>query len=344
MSRIATTVVAAGALALALFAAPAALAAFDNDHISYATELVSGVAQQVDTSSYDVEAGEPNTIDFLSTCNSGHPVGLTHTAWFYFKGTGGQATVTTAGSTFDTALFAFDTYYGGGIVACNDDSGGPPTSSITFPTRNRTIYYVQAGSTCIASPCVGSNGGALRIVATIAANPDVDGDAVVGVQSGGTDCNDNDLRVHPGAYDIPGDGVDQDCDGRDAALPRTPAPRTAIAVTSQVHKTYTRIAKLTAVNVPAGSSVTVSCATKALGCRFSSRSTGVKVARTLALGRLIGTALTRAKLKKGARIEVRVTGGGRVGTVTRFTVRKGKTPTKATLCLPPGAAKPAACG
>lgn len=61
---------------------------------------------------------------------------------------------------------------------------------------------------------------------------------------------------------------------------------------------------------------------------------------TLGLGKLVGKSLTRAKLRKGAKVEVRVDSPGQVGTVTRFTVRKGKTPTKATLCLPPGATKP----
>ncbi|MEZ4462963.1 MAG: putative metal-binding motif-containing protein [bacterium] len=34
-----------------------------------------------------------------------------------------------------------------------------------------------------------------------------------------TDCNDADPSVNPGARDLPGDGIDQDCDGRDLVLP-----------------------------------------------------------------------------------------------------------------------------
>ena len=41
----------------------------------------------------------------------------------------------------------------------------------------------------------------------------------VGFVASGTDCNDANPNVHPGATDIIGDGIDQDCNGADAVAP-----------------------------------------------------------------------------------------------------------------------------
>ena len=40
---------------------------------------------------------------------------------------------------------------------------------------------------------------------------DVDGDGFVSELAGGSDCNDRDASVHPGAPEIEGDGIEQDC-------------------------------------------------------------------------------------------------------------------------------------
>jgi hypothetical protein len=49
--------------------------------------------------------------------------------------------------------------------------------------------------------------------------PDGDGDGHLDAACGGDDCDDENPSVHPGAEEVCGDGLDQDCDGQDLACP-----------------------------------------------------------------------------------------------------------------------------
>lgn len=60
---------------------------------------------------------------------------------------------------------------------------------------------------------------------------DRDGDGV-GSHFGGDDCDEGDPARHPGAPEVPGDGIDQDCDGIDPPKPAPAATESAAASAS----------------------------------------------------------------------------------------------------------------
>jgi hypothetical protein len=163
-------------------------------------------------------------------------------------------------------------------------------------------------------------------------NRDVDGDGFVGSQFGGPDCNDANHAIHPGAIDVPHDGIDQDCTGRDAIYPSLGAN----AVMSVLwYDTYTKVTNLKVSGAPAGAKILLSCASKKRGCKFKTKTIAVKAARPLQLAKL----LRKAKLKRNALVTVRVSKPGYISAVFRFTIRIRKDPVKKTLCSPPGTTK-----
>jgi Putative metal-binding motif len=158
---------------------------------------------------------------------------------------------------------------------------------------------------------------------------DRDGDRV----SPPADCADNNATVWPGAPEIPGNGIDDDCAGGDAPARITAGVKNEWRVT----RTRARVVHLRVVDAPAGASVTIRCLGKR--CRFKARKTIVRANGAANLRRLV----PRRSMPVGTTLEVRIVAPNSIGRVVRFKVKPRRVPNGRSLCLPPGERKPTRC-
>jgi Ca2+-binding RTX toxin-like protein len=168
---------------------------------------------------------------------------------------------------------------------------------------------------------------------------DADGDGIPADR----DCNDADGAIRPGGAEVPGNAVDEDCSG--AADPFATLPVSFSHVFS-ARRTSTRLTKLEVAQLPPGAKVTVTCAQRKdrrikskakRSCPFTRKAYTAR-AGTLSLTR----SFKRRNMAVGTVVRIVVTAPQAIGREWTLTVRKGKAPTRALRCLPPGG-KATAC-
>ncbi|HYI19394.1 MAG TPA: FG-GAP-like repeat-containing protein [Solirubrobacteraceae bacterium] len=163
------------------------------------------------------------------------------------------------------------------------------------------------------------------------ADPDGDGDG----SPRSADCDDANAGIRPGAVDVPGDGVDQDCANGDAAFPRI---KRTVAYKLGFGNAFTIFSKLRVKPARAGDTVRFAC--KGDGCKRTKSKVAVKKDGG---GVSLSKFVKGARLKPGTKVEIRVTRPAAIGHFRRFTVRSGKPPKQTRRCLVPGSPKPVKC-
>lgn len=206
------------------------------------------------------------------------------------------------------------------------DAGATAVSAVLSGLAPSTTYHVRMRATNAEGTTTSED----RTFTTPSGVVDGDGDGV----SPPLDCDDANPAIRPGATDIPGDDVDQDCAGGDAAYPRLTA-NPSFAWTNR--PSFTLLRKVRAARLVGGETARITC--RGRGCPFRSRTF-----RNLKAGeRSFDRLFRRKRLRPKTVVQMRITKPGTIGAVTTLTMRRGKDPKVVHTCLTPGVTRPHKC-
>lgn len=263
----------------------------------------------------------------LQACDNESSGPLQHTIWFRYEATGvGRLTV--------AASERFDIGNGWAIAAYRADSDtplacqrGPAKFTVdivpgTYLFRAHNGYFVD-------------DFGTVGLAGAFVENLDVDGDGALKP----SDCADADPAIRPGALDVPGNAVDEDCSGADASYPLVSAAPRAVW---RVFDRHVDVRSLEVADVAAGTRITVRChGGKRLGCAFrrtirSYRSKPKKAVR-------LTSVFKGRSLRKGAVVELLASKPGHVTRLWRYSMRPPRAPLRRVFCQAPAAVGKVRC-
>jgi hypothetical protein len=240
-------------------------------------------------------------------------------------------------------------------LQCTDADGEALTNFriVTPPARGVTI---QQGDTINYGPLVGTTGADSFTFTVTAGGVEAD-PATVSITIGqpppappqtaptcldadhdsfcaGQDCNDASAAIRPGAREVLGNRVDENCDGLAEPFPLLTTPVNGNWNVKGAK--FTLKSLLLRTPLPKGLSAEIRCHGKR--CPFKVRKLKGKIKKgTLDAYKSLGK---KVRFRAGQTLEVRISAPGFNTKVYRIPLKKGKLPVGTTLCLPPDVKTP----
>ena len=223
-----------------------------------------------------------------------------------------------------------------GATGSIDNAAAKINYSAPAAQNGTTTFTIRAAYTSFATfEAIGSiTVNVVGAPALVPAGVDADKDGFFA----GQDCNDGNAAIRPGAMEIKGNRIDENCDGLAEGFPLIPVGVSHGWGFKKNSVILTLKSLAITQSSPAGMKVKILC--KGKKCPFKSKA--LKPAKAKKGSRSVLASLTRKqrRFRAGQTIEVWVSAPDFNTKVARLPLKKGKSPVAQALCVAPGQSKP----